>query len=99
MSREGAYRKGGPRNSARKRRGGVYKAIDRNQRTQPLVGTDALRCGYCRKRNYDSRAAAKHALRVLHPGQVGVELTAYRCERGGQGWHVGHRRPTEDEET
>ena len=56
-----------------------------------------MRCGYCRKRSYPSRAEAKRAVRLLHPGQVG-EITVYRCADGGSGWHIGHL-PDPDKET
>lgn len=89
----------GHRNSARKRRAPVYIAVERNHRTQTRLGEDAQRCGYCRKRSYPTRAEAKRAVRVLHPGQVGA-LYVYRCGEGGTGWHIGHpHTPDTDEET
>lgn len=48
-------------------------------------------CGYCRKRSYPTRRAAKRALRALYPDQVGHAMAAYPCAHGGHGWHLGHR--------
>lgn len=53
----------------------------------------AERCPFCRKKAYPSRRIAKRALRVFYPASRGVEMTVYRCDRGGQGWHLGHRDP------
>lgn len=48
-------------------------------------------CGYCRKRAYPDRAAAKKALRALYPDQRGTRMGVYHCAHGGNGWHLGHR--------
>lgn len=50
-------------------------------------------CGYCRKRAYATRRAARQALSALYPGQCGAGMNVYRCAFGGPGWHLGHRRP------
>lgn len=49
------------------------------------------RCGYCRKRTYPSRRAARRALRALYPADAGARMGAYHCPSGGTGWHIGHR--------
>jgi hypothetical protein len=49
-------------------------------------------CSYCRKRAYPSRRLAKAALKELYRGKT-QEMNVYRCSRGGDGWHVGHRDP------
>lgn len=45
----------------------------------------ASECPTCGKREYVSKAAAKHAIRAMK-GRVG-RLNVYRC---GNYWHIGH---------
>ena len=65
-------------NAARRPR----KAATSTQRIAQLGG-----CTTCRKQAYPTRAAAKEAARVYHPG---AHLTTYRC---GNVWHLGHVDP------
>lgn len=45
-------------------------------------------CGWCGKRGFSTRKAARQAARRLFPE---ARMSAYRCHHGGTSWHFGHQ--------